>query len=126
MSRVSPAFGSKLRAWRLAAGLRQQDVGEIMGVSQHAVSQWEKYGPEWNSAKMTRLEAALQLPAGTLAQTFIACSAEDADSDTNRQDRDERLDRLEAQMQELLARLADSDDGSGATRPSTSSRGRRS
>jgi len=52
--------GEQIKDWRKRAGLRQQDLAELVGVTQAAISRWEG-GAEVQAAHWPALAAALQL-----------------------------------------------------------------
>src|SRR5215469_15488998 len=62
VSSASPAFGTLLRRFRRAAGLSQEELAALAGLSTHAVGDLERgyrFRPRWET--VTLLQEALQL-----------------------------------------------------------------
>jgi transcriptional regulator with XRE-family HTH domain len=52
-------LGGRIRSARLAAGLEQAQLGELLGVGQSAVSQWESNTAHPNGPHVVRLVEVL-------------------------------------------------------------------
>jgi transcriptional regulator with XRE-family HTH domain len=61
-------FPSALRAARKAAKMNQKELADLAGVSQASIAQWETGATRVKHKTLAKLEAALGLPAGELAQ----------------------------------------------------------
>jgi transcriptional regulator with XRE-family HTH domain len=57
---MSDTFGQRLRAARLAAGIRQRDLAQALGRSQSAVSLWEAGRHTPDTAARATLAAVLR------------------------------------------------------------------
>ena len=63
--RVAP-MGARIRAARLAAGMTQEQIARIVGVSRSAVAQWETDRTGQVGGNLVRIAAALGVEAGHL------------------------------------------------------------
>ena len=60
-------FGPNLRAWRKQRGLSQEELGYSVGVSQTAISSWER-GSKPSRRHLAALAAVTGLPLGDMAR----------------------------------------------------------
>ena len=91
-------FGSQLRRWRMAAGIKQVELSDQMHVGQQTVSKWESFGIEFDPEKFRAFDRIFKLAAGTAQKAWIAAN-ETSVSETG-------LARVEAQMEQLRRELA--------------------
>lgn len=61
-------LGRKIKVARVAADLKQEDLGRIVGVSRSAVGLWEKGETEPSASKMFAIARATQQPLDFFAE----------------------------------------------------------
>lgn len=59
------AVGDRIRKWRLAKGLTQEELAEAVGVTRSAINQWEKRAPKLREEHIIELARALGRPEST-------------------------------------------------------------
>lgn len=59
-------LGEQLKGWREAAGLRQDELAAILGITQQTVSDWERGKARPHVSRASALETALRLDAQTV------------------------------------------------------------
>lgn len=60
--------GDKIKAARKRAGIKQEELGRRLGISQHTISQWESGFRNPKLETMERIAAALDVPVGSLLE----------------------------------------------------------
>jgi transcriptional regulator with XRE-family HTH domain len=100
-------FGARLTEWREAAGLSQQDLATLMGLSQQAVSEWEKGRSLPRVTRVRSLASHLRLPPEEVAQAL-------AEEGETAEERSERLDASARDVADRLRRWEGEGEGNGS------------
>ncbi len=74
--RLAADFGERLRAFRLTAGLTQQDLADRMRCSRKQVGRWEAGETCPGGPRLLQLEAPLGLAPGTLVQVLESLNSQ--------------------------------------------------
>lgn len=94
-------FGARLREWRQEAGVTQGGLAHALGVKQQTVSDWERGHTLPHHTRARAIEEHLRLAPQTV---WLAITEENEEGPT-RLLPEERLERLEQQVAQLVAGL---------------------